>query len=103
MASTVAVQWAYEIAGEIASDAVKAMALAMSLTKSFDTSILEQVIALKAGELRHCLLRAIRPVQGPVRFPQKNKNCSADLLGGASLPKEYHSLVWQCYTGWRIA
>ena len=42
------VQWAYEIAGEIASDAVKAMALAMSLTKSFDAYILEQVIALKA-------------------------------------------------------
>ena len=63
------VQSAYEIAGEIASDAVKAMALAMGLTKSFDATLLEQIIALKAGELRHRLLRAIRLVQGPVRFP----------------------------------
>ena len=77
MASTVVVQSAYEIAGEIASDAVKAMALAMGLTKSFDATLLEQIIALKAGELRHRLLRAIRLVQGPARFPQKNKNCSA--------------------------
>ncbi len=37
------VQWTYEIAGEIASDAVKAMALAMSMSKSFDASILEQM------------------------------------------------------------
>ena len=90
------VQWAYEIAGEIASDAVKAMALAMSLTKSFDASILEQIIAivmrqvsegrleaheylnaLKAGELRHCLLRVIRPVQGPVRIPRGITKSSA--------------------------
>ena len=78
------VQWAYEIAGEIASNAVKAMALAMSLTKSFDASILEQVIALKAGELRRCLLRAIRTVQAPVRFPLRTKIAppiySAELL-----------------------
>ena len=85
------VQWAYEIAGEIASDAVKAMALAMSLTKSFDASILEQIIALvmrqvsegrleaheylnalKTGELRHRLLR-----QGPVRIPRGITKSSA--------------------------
>ena len=90
------VQWAYEIAGEIASDAVKAMALTMSLTKSFDASILEQIIALvmrqvsegkletheylnalKTGELRHRLLRVIRPVQGPVRIPRGITKSSA--------------------------
>ena len=43
----VAVQRAHEIAGEMASDAAKAMELAMGLTKSFDASILEQVTALE--------------------------------------------------------
>ena len=43
----VAVQRAHEIAGEMASDAAKAMELAMGLTKSFDASVLEQVTALE--------------------------------------------------------
>ena len=43
----VAVQRAHEIAGEMASDAAKAMELAMGLTKSFDGAILEQVTALE--------------------------------------------------------
>ena len=43
----VAVQRAHEIAGEMASDAAKAMELAMGLTKSFEASILEQVTALE--------------------------------------------------------
>ena len=43
----VAVQRAHEIAGEMVSDAAKAMELAMGLTKSFEASILEQVTALE--------------------------------------------------------
>ena len=43
----VAVQRAHEIAGEMASDAAKAMELAMGLTKRFDTNLLEQVAALE--------------------------------------------------------
>ena len=43
----VAVQRAHEIAGEMASDAARAMELAMGLTKCFDASILEQVTALE--------------------------------------------------------
>ena len=43
----VAVQRAHEIAGEMASDAAKAMELAMGLTKVFDASILEEVTALE--------------------------------------------------------
>ena len=43
----VAVQRAHEIAGEMASDAAKAMELAMGLTKRFDTVVLEQVTALE--------------------------------------------------------
>ena len=43
----VAVQRAHEIAGEMASDAAKAMELAMGLTKSFEATILEQVTALE--------------------------------------------------------
>ena len=43
----VAVQRAHEIAGEMASDAAKAMELAMGLTKSFDATVLEQVTALE--------------------------------------------------------
>ena len=43
----VAVQRAHEIAGEMASDAAKAMELAMGLTKSFDAAVLEQVTALE--------------------------------------------------------
>ena len=43
----VAVQRAQRIAGEMASDAAKAMELAMGLTKSFDESILEKVTALE--------------------------------------------------------
>ena len=80
MASAVAVQWAHEIAAEMASDDVKAMALAMGLTKSFGASILEQVITLETGELRHRLLCAIRPV----RFLRRTKIAppiySAELL-----------------------
>ena len=43
----VAVQRAHEIAGEMASDAAKAMELAMGLTKHFDGAVLEQVTALE--------------------------------------------------------
>ena len=43
----VAVQRAHEIAGEMASDAAKAMELAMGLTKNFDGAVLEQVTALE--------------------------------------------------------
>ena len=43
----VAVQRAHEIAGEMASDAAKAMEKAMGLTKRFDGAILEQVTALE--------------------------------------------------------
>ena len=43
----VAVQRAHEIAGEMASDAAKAMELAMGLTKRFDAAVLEQVTALE--------------------------------------------------------
>ena len=43
----VAVQRAHEIAGEMASDAAKAMEKAMGLTKRFDTAVLEQVTALE--------------------------------------------------------
>ncbi len=43
----VAVQRAHEIAGEMASDAAKAMELAMGLTKSFDAAVLDQVTALE--------------------------------------------------------
>ena len=43
----VAVQRAHEIASEMAADAAKAMHLAMGLTKKFDASILEQVVALE--------------------------------------------------------
>ena len=43
----VAVQRAHEIAGEMASDAAKAMHLAMGLTKKFEESIMEQVSALE--------------------------------------------------------
>ena len=43
----VAVQRAHEIAGEMASDAAKAMELAMGLTKRFDAAVLERVTALE--------------------------------------------------------
>ena len=43
----VAVQRAHEIAGEMASDAAKAMEKAMGLTKVFDAAILEDVTALE--------------------------------------------------------
>ena len=43
----VAVQRAHEIAGEMATDAAKAMHLAMSLTKKFEEGIMEQVIELE--------------------------------------------------------
>ena len=43
----VAVQRAHEIAGEMASDAAKAMHLAMGLTKKFESGIMEQVIELE--------------------------------------------------------
>ena len=43
----VAVQRAHEIAGEMASDAAKAMEKAMGLTKLFDAAVLEQVTALE--------------------------------------------------------
>ncbi|MBQ9844214.1 MAG: Na/Pi cotransporter family protein [Oscillospiraceae bacterium] len=43
----VAVQRAHEIAGEMASDAARAMHLAMGLTKKFDVSVMEQVIELE--------------------------------------------------------
>ena len=43
----VAVQRAHEIAGEMASDAAKAMEKAMGLTKVFDAAILEEVTALE--------------------------------------------------------
>ena len=43
----VAVQRAYEIAGEMAADAAKAMHLAMGLTKKFESGIMEQVIELE--------------------------------------------------------
>ena len=43
----VAVQRAHEIAGEMASDAAKAMEKAMGLTKHFDAAVLEQVTALE--------------------------------------------------------
>ena len=43
----VAVQRAHEIAGEMASDAAKAMEKAMGLTKHFDNAVLEQVTALE--------------------------------------------------------
>ena len=43
----VAVQRAHEIAGEMASDAAKAMELAMGLTKCFDAAVLERVTALE--------------------------------------------------------
>jgi len=43
----VAVQRAHEIAGEMAVDAAQAMHLAMGLTKKFDASVMEQVIALE--------------------------------------------------------
>jgi len=43
----VAVQRAHEIAGQMAADAAEAMRLAMGLTKKFDASVMEQVIALE--------------------------------------------------------
>ena len=43
----VAVQRAYEIAGEMAADAAKAMHLAMGLTKKFETGTMEQVVELE--------------------------------------------------------
>ena len=43
----VAVQRAHEIAGEMASDAARALHLAMGLTKKFDVSVMEQVIELE--------------------------------------------------------
>ena len=43
----VAVQRAHEIAGEMASDAAKAMHLAMGLTKKFEDGIMEQVVELE--------------------------------------------------------
>ena len=43
----VAVQRAHEIAGEMASDAAKAMHLAMGLTKKFESGIMEQVVELE--------------------------------------------------------
>ena len=43
----VAVQRAHEIAGEMASDAAKAMHLAMGLTKKFEAGILEEVTELE--------------------------------------------------------
>ena len=43
----VAVQRAQKIAGEMATDAAKAMHLAMDLTKKFDASIMEQVVELE--------------------------------------------------------
>ena len=43
----VAVQRAHEIAGEMASDAAKAMHLAMGLTKKFESGIMEQVTELE--------------------------------------------------------
>ncbi len=43
----VAVQRAHEIAGEMAADAAEAMRLAIGLTKKFDPSVMEQVIALE--------------------------------------------------------
>ena len=43
----VAVQRAHEIAGEMAADAAKAMHLAMGLTKSFDPTVLAQVVELE--------------------------------------------------------
>ena len=43
----VAVQRAHEIAGEMASDAAKAMELAMDLTKRFDAAAAEQITALE--------------------------------------------------------
>ena len=43
----VAVQRAHEIAGGMAADAAKAMHLAMGLTKKFDASVMEQVVALE--------------------------------------------------------
>ena len=43
----VAVQRAHEIAGEMASDAAKAMEMAMGLTKGFDAAVLGEVTALE--------------------------------------------------------
>ena len=43
----VAVQRAHEIAGQMAADAAEAMHLAIGLTKKFDASVMEQVIALE--------------------------------------------------------
>ena len=43
----VAVQRAHEIAGEMASDASRAMHLAMGLTKKFDPDVMQQVIELE--------------------------------------------------------
>ena len=43
----VAVQRAHEIASQMATDAAKAMHLAIGLTKEFDSGIMEQVIALE--------------------------------------------------------
>ena len=43
----VAVQRAHEIASEMASDAAKAMHLAMGLTKKFESGVMEQVIELE--------------------------------------------------------
>ena len=43
----VAVQRAHEIAGEMATDAAKAMHLAMGLTKKFEEDIMEQVVELE--------------------------------------------------------
>ena len=43
----VAVQRAHEIAGQMAADAAEAMHLAMSLTKKFDTAVMDQVVELE--------------------------------------------------------
>ncbi len=43
----VAVQRAHEIAGQMAADAAEAMRLAIGLTKKFDASVMEQVVALE--------------------------------------------------------
>ena len=49
----VAVQRAHEIAGGMAADAAKAMHLAMGLTKKFDASVMEQVVALEGKTDRY--------------------------------------------------
>ena len=43
----VAVQRAHEVAGEMASDAAKAMYLAMGLTKKYESGVMEQIVELE--------------------------------------------------------